>query len=98
MKVPAFPRSHPPRDTNRAGEAYAATLLATLLDAGWRPGVAERTLVEVAATRASAAAALVLDRPDFGFPTPEEIDEALRAGRVGAGRFSPEGAAQRNVP
>ncbi|MBV8318465.1 MAG: carbohydrate kinase family protein, partial [Planctomycetaceae bacterium] len=98
VKVPAFPRSHPPRDTNRAGEAYAATLLATLLDAGWRPGVVERTLVEVAATRASAAAALELDRADFGFPTPEEIDEALRAGRVGAGRAFPEGAAQSNVP
>ena len=27
--VPAFPRTHPPRDTNRAGEAFAATLVTT---------------------------------------------------------------------
>jgi ribokinase len=83
--VPAFPRSHSPLDTNRAGEAYAATLINTLLDAGWSPrdGVAAESLVQRAAERASAAAALVLDRLNFGFPTPEEIDAVLRAGRVG---------------
>ena len=32
---PAFPRARPPRDTNRAGEAFASTLVATLLDQGW---------------------------------------------------------------
>ncbi len=84
VQVPAFPRTHPPRNTNRAGEAYVATLLATLLHAGWRPGVAETMMVQAAAERASAAAALVLDRFDFGFPTSAEIDAALRAGRVGA--------------
>src|SRR5206468_2000363 len=47
------------------------------------PGVAEEPLVRHAAERASAAAALVLDRPEFGFPTTEEIDRALRAGAVG---------------
>lgn len=84
VKVAAFPRDAPPRDTNRAGEAYAATLLATLLDGGWSPGVAEEALVAHAATRAAAAAALVLDRLDFGFPDAGEIDAAMRAGRIGA--------------
>jgi sugar/nucleoside kinase (ribokinase family) len=83
IEVPAFPRSHPPRDTNRAGESFASTLLATLLEAGWTPGVTSPDLIQLAAERASAAAALVLDRADFGFPTQGEIDEALRIGRVG---------------
>jgi hypothetical protein len=29
------------------------------------------------------AAALVLDRADFGFPTQAEVDDGLRAGRIG---------------
>ena len=37
---------------------------------------------ELAAERASAAAALVLDRLDFGFPDASRIDAALRLGRV----------------
>jgi ribokinase len=82
LRVPPFPRSHPPLDTNRAGEAYAATLVTTLLEGGWSPGVADESLVRHAARRASAAAALVLDRPFFGFPAPEEIDAALREGHV----------------
>jgi ribokinase len=89
VTVPAFPRADPPRDTNRAGEAYASTLLATLLDGGWSPGVADEALVRHAAGRAAAAAALVLDRVDFGVPTPAEIDSALRAGRIEA----PDGGA-----
>jgi sugar/nucleoside kinase (ribokinase family) len=84
LAVPAFPRSHPPRDTNRAGEAYAASLVSTLLDHGWSPGVNDPDLIRDAAHRASAAAALVLDRTAFGFPTCDEIDAALRAGYVGA--------------
>jgi ribokinase len=83
VAVPAFPRAHPPRDTNRAGETYAATLLATLLDQGWTPGVSDPALVQIAAERASAAAALVLDRERFGFPDPAEVVAALREGRVG---------------
>ena len=82
VRLPAFPRSRPPRDTNRAGESYAATLLATLLDAGWVGGPADESLVRHAAERASVAAALVLDRLDFGFPEPSRIDAALRLGRV----------------
>ena len=80
--VPAFPRSRPPLDTNRAGEAYASTLLRTLLDRDWTPGVTDPALAGFAAARASAAAALVLDRPRFGFPSDEEIDAAMSAGRV----------------
>ena len=80
--VPATPRGHPPRDTNRAGEAYAACLVQTLLDNGWSPGVTTESLAEHAAQRASAAAALVLDRTDFGFPLPAQIDEVVRARRL----------------
>jgi ribokinase len=84
VQVPAFPRVRPPRDTNRAGEAYAAALVDALLNAKWdaAAGVVEESLIRQAAQRASAAAALELDRVDFGFPTREEVDVALRAGRV----------------
>ncbi len=82
--LPAFPRTTPPKDTNRAGESYAATLIATLLDAGWSNGVSDPELIRHAALRASAAAALTLDRKRFGFPSPQEIDVALAAGRVDA--------------
>jgi hypothetical protein len=84
LTIAAFPRSRPPRDTNRAGEAYASTLLATLLDHDWRPegGVIDADLIGLGARRASAAAGLVLDRADFGFPSPEEIDAAVRRGRI----------------
>ncbi len=82
LTIPAFPRSRPPLDTNRAGEAFAATLLTTLLEAGWTPGATPPDLVRTAAERAAAAAALVLDRTDFGFPSGGEINAALRAGRV----------------
>lgn len=82
IDVPAFPRLSPPRDTNRAGEAFASTLLETLLDAGWSPGVSDPALVRRAAERASAAAALVLDHARFGFPTGDEIDAVLRQGVV----------------
>jgi hypothetical protein len=85
VRVAALPRSHPPRDTNRAGEAYASTLVTTLLDAGWAPGPLGRDLAHFAAERASAAAALVLDLADFGFPEAAAIDAALRAGRVISG-------------
>ena len=67
---------------HRAGESYAATMLTTLLDQGWRPGGINEGMVRAAAARASAAEALVLDRTDFGFPTPVEIDAALAAGCV----------------
>jgi ribokinase len=83
IKVAAFPRQHPPTDTNRAGEAFASTLVTTLLDHHWAPGVASVDLMRLAAERASAAAALVLDRHDFGFASADEIDEAIRRGFVG---------------
>jgi ribokinase len=79
---PAFPRSRPPVDTNRAGECYASTLLSTLLDGGWTPGPADDSIIRLACRRASAAAALVLDLEHFGFPSPEEIDRALGRGEV----------------
>jgi ribokinase len=84
LHLPAFPRARPPRDTNRAGEAYASALLATMLDHGWdaSSGVVAESLIRTAAERAAAAAALVLDRLEFGFPSPDELDAALSAGCV----------------
>ena len=84
VHVPAFPRDRPPQDTNHAGETFAATFITMLLAQRWQPasGVVAADLVRQAMVRASAAAALVLDRTDFGFPAPEAVDIALRAGRV----------------
>jgi ribokinase len=82
LRFPAFPRSHPPRDTNRAGEAFASTLVRSLLESGWDGGPVEPSHVRRAAERAGAAAALVLDRADFGFPTEDEVDRAVRRGIV----------------
>jgi sugar/nucleoside kinase (ribokinase family) len=84
LQVPAFPRRQPPRDTNRAGESYSATFLSTLLDHGWdaATGVVDDDLIHTAALRASAAAALELDRDIFGFPSDPEIDQAIRTGHV----------------
>jgi ribokinase len=84
IHVPAFPRARPPRDTNRAGEAFASTMVATLLDRGWEgtSRVVGERLVRTAAEQAAAAAALVLERMEFGFPTAEEVATAVRTGRV----------------
>lgn len=91
IRIPAFPREAPPRDTNRAGEAYASTLVTTLLDTGWRPPepVADDR-IRFAAVRASAAAALVLDRERFGFPDDAEIEAAMANGRIPAARSKAE--------
>lgn len=83
LVLPAFPRDLPPLDTNRAGEAFAATLVEALIASGCSGGVIDPDHAREAAVRASAAAALVLDRTTFGFPDPSEIDRALAAGRVG---------------
>lgn len=80
--VPVFPRDCPPRDTNRAGEAFASGFLTSLLRSGWQPGRIEPAQVEAALDYASAAAALVLDREAFGFATESEIREVLKRGRV----------------
>ena len=83
LTVPAFPRAVPIVDTNRAGEAFAASLLATLVNAGWAGGPVAADLVRRGALRGSAASALVLGRADFGFPTLAEVDRAVERGRVG---------------
>ncbi len=82
--IEVFPRAAPPRDTNRAGEAYAATFIASLLEQGWDTGsrVVEDRLIREAARRAAAAAALELDRVEFGFPSDEEIERVLEVGWV----------------
>jgi hypothetical protein len=55
-----------------------------LLEEGWNAasGVIDDGLIQSAALRSAAAAALVLDRVDFGFPGRAEIDSALAAGIV----------------
>jgi ribokinase len=90
VQVPAFPRARPPRDTNRAGEAFASFLIATLLGRGWRPSSCTAAVDDVRAAmlRASAASALVLDRVGFGFPTASEVDDALARGIVDENRPS----------
>ncbi|WP_165244080.1 PfkB family carbohydrate kinase [Paludisphaera soli] len=84
LQVGAFPRARPSRDTNRAGEAFAAFLITTLLERGWRPSSCTAAVVDVAAAmrRASAASALVLDWVGFGFPSAAEVDAALSRGIV----------------
>ena len=84
LNIPAFSRRRPPIDTNRAGESYAAELLSTLVRRNWvaQGGVVDPELIREAAIRASAAAGLVLDRMDFGFPSQAEIDDAIRLGRI----------------
>lgn len=82
LETPAWPRSGPIVDTNRAGEAFAATMLATLAAADWTAGPVAADLVRMAARRGSAAAALVIGRGDFGFPSPAEIDRAVASGRA----------------
>jgi ribokinase len=90
LSFPIFPRTRPPVDTNRAGETFAFNFLLVLLHGGWLPGPVAPELIAKAATRASAAAALVLDLRDFGFPTQAEIDAALARGLVGPGRAPAE--------
>ncbi len=82
VAVLPFPRSRPIVDTNRAGEAFASALLATLLEADWEPGVAPAPLIRQAANRASAAAALTIGLAGFAFPGRAEVEAAVRAGRV----------------
>lgn len=83
IEIPAFPRGRPPRDTNRAGEAFGSTLVRSLLDAGWRPDRMFPTdEFRRTAIRASAAAALELDMDRFGFPSAAAIDAALALGIV----------------
>ena len=82
LREAAFPRASPPVDTNRAGEAFGSTLVASLLDGGWTPGPIAEGLAASAMRRASAAAALVLDRSDFGFPGRGEIDNAVSLGHA----------------
>lgn len=79
---PAFPRARPPQDTNRAGEAYSSTFVSTLLGHGWAGGAANPEMIRACALRASAAAALILDRRRFGFPDPAEITESIELGIV----------------
>ncbi|MFO0956363.1 MAG: PfkB family carbohydrate kinase [Isosphaeraceae bacterium] len=82
LHAPVYPRSRPPVDTNRAGETLASTFLLALWEGGWKGGAVARSLIESAARRASAAAALQLDLPRFGFPDRNAIEGALRLGRV----------------
>lgn len=81
---PAFPRSRPPVDTNRAGEAFAANLIRSFSEQGWSTDrqPLPTDVVRQAARHASAAAGLVIDMPRFGFPTLVEVTQAVRAGSI----------------
>ena len=83
IRLPAFPRRSPPIDTNRAGEAFGARFVATLLEHRWKGGVASPDLIREAALKASVAAALELDFERFGFPDASAVANAIRNGRVG---------------
>ncbi len=84
IRMPAFPRARPPRDTNRAGEAFASTVVSSLLREGWDPGpgVIDESQLHHALVRASVAAALVLDEERFGFPDADSIERTIHAGIV----------------
>lgn len=84
IRIPAFRRSRPPLDVNRAGEAFASFFIRSMLEAGWRPEscTAEVEMVRGSMIRASAASALVLDLGSFGFPSPAEVDAAAARGLV----------------
>ena len=82
VSVPVFPRARPPRDTNRAGEAFAASLVRHLAVNGRLHTPLDEETAHIALRRASAAAALQLDLERFGFATEAEIDAALLAGIV----------------
>jgi sugar/nucleoside kinase (ribokinase family) len=79
---PAFPRERPPRDTNRAGEAFASTFVTTLIELNVTVDRVDPALIQAAAKRASAAAALELDLVRFGFPTRFAIDRAVQDGVI----------------
>jgi ribokinase len=83
--VEAFPRTCPPRDTNRAGETFTTTLLRAMIESPEPAWVASPAWWQAAGRRAAAAAAVVLDRDRFGFPGDLEIEQALREGVVPAG-------------
>ena len=78
-----FPRTGP-RRYQSCRRSFRGDLHLHAALRGWRPasGVVAEDLVRHAMTRASAAAALVLDHTDFGFPTPGEVELALGAGGV----------------
>jgi ribokinase len=77
---PVFPRTRPPRDTNRAGEAVGAWFVVNLVYSGLDRFEVDRRLRAEVARRAAVAAALVLDIPGFGFPTHGDVDVALIRG------------------
>jgi sugar/nucleoside kinase (ribokinase family) len=81
---PVFPRSRPPVDTNRAGEAFASNFVMALREHGGSAAClqVDEDRVRHAARRAAAAAALVLDMPRFGFPSMFDIQEAIGRGSI----------------
>ena len=82
-EVEAFPQEssaprHQPGGRGLRGHVHCVRCSTQGWDAG--SGVVEDEMVRAAARRASAAAALVLDRVEFGFPSANEIDEASARG------------------
>ncbi len=81
---PVFPRSRPPVDTNRAGEAFASHFVMALRESGLSsPGsLVDEERIRHAARHAAAAAGLVIGMPRFGFPSRIEVQEAIRRGSI----------------
>jgi len=81
---PVFPRSRPPVDTNRAGEAFVSHFVLALRENRWSaagPQIDDER-VRYAARHAAAAAGLVIDMPRFGFPSKFEIQEVIERGSI----------------
>ena len=82
IRIPAFPRMKPPRDTNRAGETFTSTVVQEILNETMNPLLAGPDWWHRVGRRASAAAALVLDLEHFQFPSGSDVDGALHRGVV----------------
>lgn len=82
LDVPAHHPEVPPKDTNRAGETFAAFTLRQLIRSAGIDclisGRFRRGDIEKAARHGSVAAHLQLQREDFGFPTEAEVEMALK--------------------
>lgn len=81
---PVFPRTMPPVDTNRAGEAFAAFFLEELIGQGWSNACRSVTpkIIATAARAGAAAAGLTINLPRFGFPTAAQLKKTLELGRI----------------
>lgn len=81
---PAFPRTVPPNDTNRAGEAFGSAFLKSLLQSGWCRAYNQPDLemIQRAARLASVTAGLTINITSFGFPSDDQTRSAIANGMI----------------